>query len=173
MVPNPAAARIRAMHKRYDIAWGAAAAVAVVAVAIARAWHCDDAFITFRVVEQLLAGNGPVYNIGERVQVFTHPLWLLVLSGWAAAGGSLHPGAMALSLVVFAAGVAALVWAFRDRPLTLAIVLVAFLCSRAAMDYATSGLETPASFALAMAAVLGLRSGRRALAIAALALMPF
>ena len=162
------------MQRRLDPgpALAIAAIASVVALAIARAWLCDDAFITFRVVEQLLAGHGPVYNAGERVQVFTHPLWFLLLSAWAGAGLSLHPGAIALSLVVFAAGIAALALAFRDRPLTLAAVLVAVLFSRAAMDYATSGLETPASFALAMTAVLGLRTRRRALAVAALALMP-
>jgi arabinofuranosyltransferase len=160
------------MYRRFDFAWALAAAAGVVVLAIARAWTCDDAFITFRAVEQLVAGNGPVYNVGERVQVFTHPLWFFALAAWNALGGSLYPGSMFLSLVVFATGVAALVLAFRDRPIALAAVLVAMLCSRAAMDYATSGLETPASFALAMIAVLGLRSGRRVLAVAALALMP-
>jgi arabinofuranosyltransferase len=161
------------MQRRYDLAWALVAAAALVALAIARAWLCDDAFITFRVVDQLLAGNGPVYNAGERVQVFTHPLWFWLLAAWSALGGSLHPGAMFVSLALFAAGVAALVLAFRDRPLVLAFVLVTLLLSRAAVDYATSGLETPVSFALAAAAVLGLRSRNRALAVAALALLPF
>ena len=46
------------------------------------AWVTEDAFITFRSVNQLLAGHGPVWNLGERVQVYTHPLWygLLVLT---------------------------------------------------------------------------------------------
>ena len=46
------------------------------------AWVSEDAFITFRAVDQLLAGHGPVWNLGERVQVYTHPLWygLLVLT---------------------------------------------------------------------------------------------
>ena len=30
-----------------------------------RIWVCDDAFHTFRVVQNLLSGHGPVYNIGE------------------------------------------------------------------------------------------------------------
>lgn len=161
-----------AMQQRLDFPAAIAVLAAVLALATARAWLCDDAFITFRVVEQLLLGNGPVYNAGERVQVFTHPLWFLLLSAWRTIGLPLHPGAIALSLLVFASGLAALAWAFRDRALTLAAVLVALLLSRAAMDYATSGLETPMSFALAMGAVAGLRAGRRALAISALALMP-
>ncbi len=43
-------------------------------------WVTDDGFIYFRVVEQLQAGNGPVFNAGERVEVFTSPLWLAVLT---------------------------------------------------------------------------------------------
>src|SRR5215217_3467308 len=42
-------------------------------------WVNEDAFINFRVVDQLLAGNGPVFNQGERVEAFTSPLWLAVL----------------------------------------------------------------------------------------------
>ncbi len=43
-------------------------------------WVTDDGFIDFRVVEQLQAGNGPVFNAGERVEIFTSPLWLAVLT---------------------------------------------------------------------------------------------
>ena len=43
-------------------------------------WVTDDAFITFRVVRNFLAGDGPVYNLGERVQAYTHPLWFWLLS---------------------------------------------------------------------------------------------
>ncbi len=44
------------------------------------AWICDDAFITFRYVDNFISGYGLVYNTGERVQGFTHPLWLFLLS---------------------------------------------------------------------------------------------
>jgi arabinofuranosyltransferase len=40
----------------------------------------DDALINIRVVRQLLAGNGPVFNIGERVEVGTSPLWIYLVS---------------------------------------------------------------------------------------------
>src|SRR5690242_5862898 len=105
------------MRKHYPLAFAAA----LVALVAARAWTCDDAFITFRVVEQLLAGNGPVFNAGERVQVFTHPLWLFVLTAWRATGISLFPGAMALCLAVFAAAIAFFHAAFRDKPAALAL----------------------------------------------------
>ena len=44
------------------------------------AWVSDDAYITFRTVANLVNGYGPVYNVGERVQTFTNPLWMLVMT---------------------------------------------------------------------------------------------
>ncbi|MBS1848997.1 MAG: hypothetical protein JST73_12045 [Actinobacteria bacterium] len=39
----------------------------------------DDAFINYRVVHQIEAGHGPVFNVGERVEAFTSPAWLAML----------------------------------------------------------------------------------------------
>lgn len=38
----------------------------------------EDAFITFRVVDNFIHGYGLRWNIDERVQVYTHPLWMLL-----------------------------------------------------------------------------------------------
>jgi arabinofuranosyltransferase len=46
-------------------------------------WITDDAFIDLRIVQHVLAGYGPVYNLGERVEVYTNPLWVLLLAGLA------------------------------------------------------------------------------------------
>jgi hypothetical protein len=43
-------------------------------------WVSDDAFITFRYVKNFVSGLGIVYNAGERVEGYTHFLWLLLLS---------------------------------------------------------------------------------------------
>ena len=43
------------------------------------AWLSDDIFVTFRYIQQFINGNGLVYNVGERVEGFTHPLWLFML----------------------------------------------------------------------------------------------
>ena len=40
----------------------------------------DDGFIYMRVVDQLRAGHGPVFNAGQRVEAFTSPAWLALLS---------------------------------------------------------------------------------------------
>ncbi|MBS1848657.1 MAG: hypothetical protein JST73_10305 [Actinobacteria bacterium] len=40
----------------------------------------DDSFINYRIVHQIEAGNGPVFNVGERVEAFTSVLWLALLT---------------------------------------------------------------------------------------------
>jgi len=52
----------------------------------------DDAYITFRYARNLLRGDGPVYNAGERVLGTTTPLYMGLLSALALpAGGSGAP----------------------------------------------------------------------------------
>jgi hypothetical protein len=43
-------------------------------------WLCDDIFITLRYVQNWLAGNGIVYNVGERVEGYTHFLWMCLIA---------------------------------------------------------------------------------------------
>lgn len=47
---------------------------------IKTAWVSEDAYITFRPVENFVKGYGMGYNPGVRVQTFTHPLWFLLQS---------------------------------------------------------------------------------------------
>src|SRR6185503_2605150 len=42
-------------------------------------WVTEDAFINFRVVEMTVAGHPLVFNVGERVEAGTSPLWIGVL----------------------------------------------------------------------------------------------
>ncbi|MGJ4745127.1 hypothetical protein ACQV5M_02095 [Leptospira sp. SA-E8] len=44
------------------------------------AWLSDDSFISFRVLDHFVNGFGLRWNIAERVQAFTNPLLILVLS---------------------------------------------------------------------------------------------
>ncbi len=120
-------------------------------VVIRTAWLSDDAYITFRVVENFLHGYGPVYNIGERVQAYTHPLWFFLISGaYAVVNGLFGRFFLAARLpwtviIVSIACSAGAVWLFARRvarewwAAVAGVVLLTF--SRAFTDYATSGLE--------------------------------
>ena len=48
----------------------------VVVMASLRRWTSSYGFVYLRTVDQIVAGNGPVYNEGQRVETFMSPLWL-------------------------------------------------------------------------------------------------
>ena len=64
---------------------GRAAVVVVPALVLViagwlRRWTTDDAFINYRIVRMLVEGHGPVFNIGQRIEAYTSPLWIGVLT---------------------------------------------------------------------------------------------
>ena len=107
------------------------------------AWVTEDAFITFRVIENLLDGYGPRWNIDERVQVFTHPLWMFLLVPIVAVCGDPYWAAIGLSaacLVLFLVLVFRLLGGINFASL---LVALCFMSSAAFVDYSSSGLENP------------------------------
>ena len=62
----------------------------------------DDALITFRVAENLAFGRGFVYNVGERVQVTTTPLYTMVLAIGVWIFGDAPRAALGLNLALSA-----------------------------------------------------------------------
>lgn len=61
-------------------------------------WMSDDGWINIRVVDQVLAGNGPVFNTGQRVEVGTSTLWLWLLIGISALLPWFEPSQLAMVL---------------------------------------------------------------------------
>lgn len=131
---------------------GLAATVLLCAI-VWTAWVCDDAFITVRTVDNLLAGHGLRWNPGERVQSYTHPLWALMLVPLHAITGDGWATLIALSLATSVATIVALVGLHHERPPWLAIALVALASSKAFVEYATSGLENPLTHLLLVVAL--------------------
>jgi arabinofuranosyltransferase len=122
----------------------AIACAAVGAWILSRAWIADDAFITWRVIENLLAGHGLRWNADERVQVFTHPLWALLHVPVYAASGSLAWTSFALSAACLTfAGWLALRATGGDRAVFLLALALPLAASRAFSDHVVSGLESP------------------------------
>ncbi len=111
------------------------------------AWVDEDAYITFRSVEQLFAGNGPVWNPHERVQAFTHPLWFMLLAFAHVAVADLYLAAL---VCAYACGVALVIVVYRasgdDARFGVACVLVA--SSKSFFDFTSSGLEGPLLYLL-------------------------
>ena len=89
--------------------------VAVVAVlfgwgAWQRRWIADDGLIVLRTVRNLLAGNGPVFNQGERVEANTSTVWtyLMYVGSWVGGPMRMEYVALALALALSVLGVALL-----------------------------------------------------------------
>lgn len=124
-------------------------------VAVAKtAWVSEDAFITFRTVSNALSGYGLTWNPIERVQAFTHPLWLALLLPFTALSGDPYWTSLALSLVALAVTLFLVgrIWGRWDIAALLATA--SLLWSHSFIDYSTSGLENPLTHALLAGYVL-------------------
>jgi arabinofuranosyltransferase len=113
-------------------------------------WLAEDAYINFRVIDNIVAGLGPVWNPGERVQVFTSPLWVGLVSLFTALAGSRPPvTALGVSLVCTWVAIGLAVVMGARKPLLLGLGLVCLFSSQSFLDYSSSGLENPLLHALA------------------------
>ncbi|MES3006851.1 MAG: hypothetical protein V4751_03670 [Pseudomonadota bacterium] len=112
------------------------------------AWVAEDAYINFRSIEQLYAGNGPTWNPHERVQVFTSPLWY----GLLATGRLFSHNLYEISLVLSAALTSLLTWMLylisRRQVFSWALTSGLLLASSAFFDFTSSGLENPLAYLL-------------------------
>ena len=112
------------------------------------AWLNDDSIFTIRTILNWLDGYGPVFNIGERVQAYTHPLWFLVLSFFLAISNSIYLAVFLASLALSLATVAIVIGRISTSFISGVFAMLALLCSKAFIDYSTSGLENPLSHLL-------------------------
>ena len=117
-----------------------------------RRWIADDGLIVLRTIRNLLAGNGPVFNAGERVESNTSAAWTYLVYLGSLIGGPLRLEyvALALALMLSIAGVAmvmlgtARLWAPAlngRKALMLPAGALVYIAVPPARDFATSGLE--------------------------------
>ncbi|MUM06509.1 hypothetical protein B5P44_17190 [Mycobacterium sp. CBMA 213] len=117
-----------------------------------RRWIADDGLIVLRTVRNLLAGNGPVFNVGERVESNTSTLWtyLVTLGSWIGGSVQLEYVVLTLALTLSVAGlVFAMLGAGRlyapglqgRRALLVPAGALIYMAVPPARDFATSGLE--------------------------------
>ncbi|HEX4351457.1 MAG TPA: hypothetical protein VHZ95_01060, partial [Polyangiales bacterium] len=126
----------------------AIALIALLVVWIAAAWICDDAFITFRTVQNLWHGDGLTWNPGQRVQAYTHPAWMLLCALGYGLSSECYVSALGLSLVLTFATALALIYPLRASPLMAATLIFVLSASSAFVQYTSSGLENPLLFFL-------------------------
>jgi len=117
-----------------------------------RRWIADDGLIVLRTVRNLLAGNGPVFNAGERVEANTSTLWtyLVTLGAWIGGSVRLEYVVLAFALALSVAGVVLVIFGTGRlyapslqgrRALLLPAGALVYIAIPPARDFATSGLE--------------------------------
>ena len=85
----------------------------VVAVAFFFDVVIDDAYISARYAENLVAGHGLTFNPGERVEGFSHPLFVLLIALGPWLGLSTIAVAKAIGLLASLLAIAVVFVAFR------------------------------------------------------------
>jgi hypothetical protein len=70
----------------------------------------DDAYISFRVAQNLAAGNGMVFNLGEAAYVSTSPLWVILLAAFRSVTGDVVLAAAVLGTFFEMLAAVSLVW---------------------------------------------------------------
>lgn len=111
-------------------------------VILRRAWLSDEAYISLRVVENLVNGYGLTWNTSQHALVFPHPLWVLLLGIGRLVSGEVYFTTLILSLALSLAAAVLVALAARTH-LQSAGGLVVLALSGAFVDYSTSGLENP------------------------------
>ncbi len=107
------------------------------------AWVSDDSFISARVVDNFLAGRGLRWNPEERVQAYTHPLWLLAMILARSVFNDPYWSLVGLSIAVSALTVCLIAWKpTRPEPF-LALVAGLLALSKSFVEFSSSGLENP------------------------------
>ncbi len=122
------------------------------------AWVSDDAFISFRSVDNFVNGYGLVYNTDERVQTFTNPLLVLVLIPIHFIFQKVSPDAIYfeslgfsfLLFIVFVIVVKRLI----DNNFKRSLFYLLLILNVSFVDYFTSGLENALNFVLIVSMVL-------------------
>jgi hypothetical protein len=108
----------------------------------------DDSYITYRYARNILAGDGFVFNPGERVMGTTTPLYTFLMTGLGALSGGTNAPFPALALVVNAmadAGTCLLLWYLGRRigsPVAGAGAALVWAIAPYSVTFATGGLET-------------------------------
>lgn len=128
-------------------------------VLVRTAWVGEDALISMRTVQNFVSGHGLRWNVDDRVQSYTHPLLVLVLSVVYFFTREIY---FTITAVCVCFSIGAFVVLLRKRPpVSILFGLIAFCFSRSLVNFGTSGFENPlTNLLLSVFAVVLLRDER-------------
>jgi len=120
-------------------------------VLIRTAWLSDDSYINFRTIDNFLHGNGLRWNVVDRVQSFTDPLWLFLVTACVFVTREFYYTVVALSILLSCAAVVLIARRIAVDTTAAIVGIVLLLTSKAFVDFSTSGLEGPLTHLLLVA----------------------
>lgn len=112
-------------------------------VVVKCAWLSDDAYITFRTVYNFTNGYGLTWNTAERVQVYSNPLWMLLLSALYYLSREMYYSSIFLSIAISLITVLLVAFYIARSTASAILGITILIFSKAFIDYSTSGLENP------------------------------
>lgn len=113
------------------------------------AWLADDAFITLRSIDNCVNGYGLRWNVAERVQTYTHPLWMLVLLGVYYVTREPFYTTFAVSIATSVVAFVVALSVARRGGSWASLMVLPLTLSRSFVDYSSAGLENPLTHLLA------------------------
>jgi hypothetical protein len=160
--PAPAHPAALALHRADLLILGWSLSVPIILFAVFYGYGFDDPYITYRYAANLAAGQGFVYNPGERVLSTTAPLYALLLAPFAALGLDVPLISNLIGCVSLGAGAVALWRLGRLAGMPVAGGAAATLYPLSPYLALTLGAETTFFMALTLWAFVALAAGRPA-----------
>ncbi len=117
----------------------------------------DDAFISYRYAKFMAAGEGLVWNVGERVEGYTNYLWTLLLAAGIKLGIVPERFSIILSFPCYFTALLLtyqLTLTFSKSTFAALVSLIFVGFNRSVYAFATSGLETSLQMSLFLAIIL-------------------
>jgi len=131
-------------HKYHQIKWINVPLIFLYLIIVfITAWLSDDAYITFRSVDNFVNDYGLTWNVGERVQAYTHPLWVFLISGFYVFTKEFYFTSISISIGISLLVFFLLLKKTSISPFNSIIAALILVFSKAFIDYSTSGLENP------------------------------
>ena len=109
------------------------------------AWLNDDAFITLRTVDNWVHGYGLTFNPPERVQAYTNPLWMFLMTGVYLIVRDGYFTLMLLSLGTTLVTIYFFITKVSDDLFAVMFGWAILMLSKSFVDFSGSGLENPAT----------------------------
>ena len=123
-------------------------AVFLIVALVRTAWMSDDSYITLRTVDNFVHGYGLTWNVNERVQAYTHPLWMFLIIIFYFFTHEAFYTTVFISIAISLATFVLIVSMTPRHSLTTYAGVSILFFSKAFVDFSTSGLENPVTHLL-------------------------